>query len=753
MKLRRTNFLLVLIAAAALATAESDSAKVMMEAARKKEVVDGDLNGAIREYRAIVAEYKSDRAVAAMALVRMAECYQKMGDTESRKLYEQVVRDYSDQKDAVNLAKAKLGVSASAGVTTKLVLSSDAKSRFIFPASITPDGAFAAYLEAGDVYLRDLRSGTDRKLINHVPNSPDVAQAVRISRDGKRIFYRWVKGGPGSHPELRIADLAGDPNPRLLYDNPDVSWIFPYDWSPDGKSVAVQLARPDHSRQIGLITVPDGAFHLLKSIDWRGSNDMSFSPDGKYLAYDLPQTGAGETRDIYVLAVDGSREFPAVIHPSNDEVAAWSPDGKWLLFTSDRNGTTDLWAVAFAGGKTEGEPQRLKANLGRRFAALGITSAGSLYYRTFENGTRSKIQLATIDLANGSFISEPLDPAQDYLQSSGSPVWSSDGKELAYRIDLPARPSAIAIRSIENGKSREVRPELQYFSLAAWVPGGRFLLMNGTDFKGREGIFRMDVETGAVSPLAREGSGYNPIWAPDGRSFLVDGTGPRHDVKRIDAVSGKVTEILPVQPGQGNWGLYPAWSPDGTKIYYRRVFRASNGLPGATLDSALIERDLASGAERELIRRPSFVGVPKPTPDGRSLVTVIADPASNSRIVVLIPATGGRPRELLRVPSGITPAALNNPGLGQWPFINLISADSRTVVVRKRLNDRTDASEMWLVPIVEGQPKKIADMAGSGLAYSPDKTRVAYTWTESGPTTMEIWALENFLPKSTLASK
>ena len=40
--------------------------------------------------------------------MRMAECYQKLGDAESRKIYEQVVKDYADQKEAVTLARARL---------------------------------------------------------------------------------------------------------------------------------------------------------------------------------------------------------------------------------------------------------------------------------------------------------------------------------------------------------------------------------------------------------------------------------------------------------------------------------------------------------------------------------------------------------------------------------------------------------------------------------------------------------------------
>src|SRR6478672_9727255 len=110
MQLSTGHLMLAFVAVAGLIAADStDPANVMMEAAHKKEVVDGDLNGAIRQYRVILAKYAGNRAVSATALVHMAECYRKMGDAEARKIYEQVVRDYRDQKEAVAEAQARLG--------------------------------------------------------------------------------------------------------------------------------------------------------------------------------------------------------------------------------------------------------------------------------------------------------------------------------------------------------------------------------------------------------------------------------------------------------------------------------------------------------------------------------------------------------------------------------------------------------------------------------------------------------------------
>src|ERR1035437_9859367 len=89
---------------------KSSEADTLLAAAQQKETLEGNPRAAIKQYAAIVSKYsKTNRAVTAMALVHMAECYQKIGDTQSRKIYEQVVHEYGDQKEAAALARTGLG--------------------------------------------------------------------------------------------------------------------------------------------------------------------------------------------------------------------------------------------------------------------------------------------------------------------------------------------------------------------------------------------------------------------------------------------------------------------------------------------------------------------------------------------------------------------------------------------------------------------------------------------------------------------
>ena len=100
----------VLVAILAAGAQTKGEVERMFKAAKNAELVDGDLKAAIERYDTIVAKYsKSDRAASANALVLMAECYTKLGDAQARKIYERVVQDYSDQKEAAAVARARLG--------------------------------------------------------------------------------------------------------------------------------------------------------------------------------------------------------------------------------------------------------------------------------------------------------------------------------------------------------------------------------------------------------------------------------------------------------------------------------------------------------------------------------------------------------------------------------------------------------------------------------------------------------------------
>src|SRR5262245_39729727 len=76
----------------------------------RKQIVDGDIQAAIKLYQYIVASKTADRAVKAKALMQLAACYETVGK-ESQTVYQQIARDFPDQPAAAQ-ARAKLRASA-----------------------------------------------------------------------------------------------------------------------------------------------------------------------------------------------------------------------------------------------------------------------------------------------------------------------------------------------------------------------------------------------------------------------------------------------------------------------------------------------------------------------------------------------------------------------------------------------------------------------------------------------------------------
>jgi TolB protein len=68
----------------------------------------------------------------------------------------------------------------------------------------------------------------------------------------------------------------------------------------------------------------------------------SWSPDGRFLVFESRRHGEPE---LYIMAVDGSRERRLTTNSFSDTHPAWSPDGEWILFDSNRDGVWNLYLI------------------------------------------------------------------------------------------------------------------------------------------------------------------------------------------------------------------------------------------------------------------------------------------------------------------------------------------------------------------------------------------------------------------------
>jgi hypothetical protein len=182
---------------------------------------------------------------------------------------------------------------------------------------------------------------------------------ARISPDDRLVAYDWYIHKEDA-VELRVASLApGEPvRSRTVFRAETAAGAYMSAWMPDGRHLLVLRQQPGRTWQIGIVTIENGSYRSLKSLEWRKPNVLSPSPDGRVIAYDVPEGEVGSPLDIFLLAADGrsgsgpaksgERFIPAVVSgrfapriPERPYRKQWLVDGADQRRTAERAGIAD----------------------------------------------------------------------------------------------------------------------------------------------------------------------------------------------------------------------------------------------------------------------------------------------------------------------------------------------------------------------------------------------------------------------------
>jgi len=611
-KLITTVFLIAILGALlslAGSTRQADDPAVLLRAAIEKEEVDGDLQGAIDMYKQLIAKYGGNRAIAAKAQLRIGMCYEKSGLKEAQEAYQKVIDDYPGQTEAVKLAKEKLALILKAKSVIEKA-NKEFKIRHIWTwpeltvfGSSSLNGKYLSFVDwtTGDLAIREIATGKQRRITNKGAwddEHPGYALTSRWSPDSKQVAYTWVTANNNS--ELRTVGLDSL-KPRILIKEKEGEWIDPVDWSQDGKNILATIQKgPDKKSDLVLVSAKDGTFrtHITRETGNRYySSEYLFSPDGLYIAYNRSLNKNTPEHDIFLLSLDSSHETTLIQHPAHDYILGWLPDGKKLLFASDRSGSTDAWIIHVDEGKPRGAPVLVRRNIGS-IRALGFTKDGSLYYST--PGSLFDIYTASIDSETGQIVTPPKKEPLNYEGSNMSPSWSPDGKYLVYTsLRGPSRGQNITcLYSEETGEVRELMFDEKLVH-PRWTADGRYLYAQATVGDG-QGIYRIDVQTEDVTPfIERKGKDY----------------------------------LYTIQI-----------SADGKWIVYGRDDSTANF-------SQILCRNLETGQEKEIDRAPFDNNTFTLSPDSKSLALLLRT-EENLRVLKVMSFPGGTLKEIHRFAQG-----------------------------------------------------------------------------------------------------
>ncbi len=220
----------------------------------------------------------------------------------------------------------------------------------------------------------------------------------------------------------------------------------------------------------------------------------------------------GGEMDVFVIPAGGGIERRLTDHPAYDGLARWTPDGRRIVFTSDRTGAPQLFEIAEEGGA----PRRIRENR-----------------------------------------------ATEY-QSDPSP----DGERLAFLSNLEG-PERLMVQDRRTGAVRElVRHGPQtIFGNPHWSPDGRSITYSSNEHFGHQ-IYVLEVPTGRekrLSPIAT--GGCEPRWSRDGKKVVYVSRGHLLPTSRLvehDLATGAVKTLV-------SWPALnydPVYSPDGSELAF-----------------------------------------------------------------------------------------------------------------------------------------------------------------------------------------
>jgi Tol biopolymer transport system component len=469
---------------------------------------------------------------------------------------------------------------------------------------ISPDGTQVLFVRsegpASSLYRVAVLGGEPRKVV-------DDAVDGDWSPDGRRIvFVRALQTGMIGGAGIGVADVDGG-NGRVIARYDSTLGSYPR-WSPDGRTIAVRLERAENApNQIALLD-PEGGHQriidppppagLITSAAWVGEGGTlvyaqheRFSRGGgtsdaaRVILQDLA-TGASRTlmwaanfgleldilgdgqlvfggasgrANLQEVALDSSHSAAAsrwrTRGESVDRQPVYSPDGQWVMFSSNRAGSLDLWRMSTRTGAV----RRITEDPADDWDPAYLPDGSGILWSSSRSG-HFEIWTSGVDGTNARQVTQDGTDAEN-------PGITPDGRLIVYNSSNPAHPGLFKIGRDGSGATRLVPGT---WSTPDLSPDGRYVAFRTqSDLR----ILRFArVEDGAlVGPtITLPGSVLTarPRWMPGGWQFAFtahDATGALgvyvQDFDPVRDTTASRRPLLPFDPDQGIESI--GISPDG----------------------------------------------------------------------------------------------------------------------------------------------------------------------------------------------
>jgi hypothetical protein len=671
------------------AFAQSGAAGVRLEAGIAKEEVNGDLKSAIDIYQKIAADPAAPRDVRAKAMLRLAGCYEKLGQ-QARRVYEQILHDYADQPSA-SQARTRLAAlkqqehpfAPAAMTTRKIELSediahvgaSDTNGRLVFYNYNTQDG---------DLYIGDLASHQKRLLIK--AGSGKASLALRPSRD-----FTLETVGSISPPTIAVIRADGSGYRELMRDDQQGTMLghrgFDLAWSWDARYL---LVWGGHGARLWLVSVSDGQRREVVSLKDGYIRKAAFSADGRFIAYEVaPLLDQGETSRVLVMPLGGGEARQvyesapsATLYDSmygRSTLNDWTADGRYIVIADAPKGKTGLYLLPVHDGATVGAPIFLcYAEIRQVYATMG----GALVYLSDRAGDGAKMFVTRLNAGGRIGTWQSFHGQGGISMINAWPSFSDDSRHVLY----VARDSDVA------GGARLVSHYLSN--------GNERILYRS----GRSLGCQSDPHSPIVYCLERKDAG-------------------RTDLVSVSLQSGDVQFVQSFRDPRSVYRAFPVFTAKA--LYFTKVDETADD--PICCGGSLVKWDLATHQETTIVGVSELNGVFSGIPSADECCVI----GANEKELYVKSMSGGDWKPLVHANAG-------------GCFTS--TPDGKFVIYQGA--DTAQRQSFFQVPIQGGEPQRIGDAPAQepcqGLWVSPDGSQLLAVKNEMSKG--DFWLLESFVP-------
>ncbi|QBF83061.1 amidohydrolase [Shewanella maritima] len=439
--------------------------------------------------------------------------------------------------------------------------------------------------------------------------------------------------------------------------------------------------------------------------------NVSVSPDGKNIVFDL-------LGDIYQMPISGGEAKPLVTGIAWQMQPVYSPDGKYIAFTSDEDGGDNIWVM-----DADGSNQRAVTKETFRLLNSPAWSPDSQYLVARKHFTASRSlgagEVWMYHVAGGEGVK--LTERPNDQKDLGEPAYSPDGRYI-------------------------------YFSQDA-TPGKTFHYSKDS-VKGIYKIKRYDTQTGDIKVLVQgTGGAIRPTPSPDGEKLAyIKRDGFQSTLYLLDLKSGEQTKLYDKldRDMQETWaihGVYPtmSWTQDNEDI----VFWAGGKINRLNVEDKTVT-DIPFAVKTQLDVQPSVRFTQNLDQDEFDVKMLRMAQVSPNGEKVVFEALGklwirdikdGKQKRLTRLSDNV------NELFPQW------SRDGKKIVFTT-WNDQ-DQGSVRIVSARGGKSKKLTQEPGKYVeaTFSPDGKTIVYRKARGGYVTPRTWSQEPGLYKVDVKGK